>query len=269
MKTQPTKSTSLNPGRSLRPVLMTVFVSVLGLSAAWADTAGEAQLQKTLAAHGGLEHWKATRSLAYTMKGFPLTELIARENRSTVDLVTRKNRIDGPGYTVGFNGTDAWSLPGPKSSGLPSRFVTLGSFYFVGIPFVLADEGVEVNDGGTKTYNGKRYRVLDVGFKPGVGHSAEDNYQIYIDPQTERVALIHHNVTELYEKSVRVTWVYNDYSQVGPLFLPSRLTFFQGFSETQDESQGKSYTVTNYEASRSQPDASLYTPPAGASINDQ
>lgn len=85
------------------------------------------------------------------------------------------------------------------------------------------------------------------------------------------MALIHHNVTELYEKETRVTWVYNDYTPVGPsgLLLPAKLTLYQGCSDSPDVDAGASYTVGDYRVNKDQPKASLYQAPANASINDQ
>jgi len=232
---------------------------------------GRQQLEKTLQAHGGLSNWQRYGSLAYTMKGFPLTGQTAKPNRSTVDLKTRTNRIEGPDFVVGFDGTRSWSTPGPKSTGLPTRFFSLGSFYFVGIPFVLADPGVKVAWDGQKPFQGKNYNVLNVTFTSGVGHSDKDNYQVYIDPSTNRVALINHNVTEIYDEKTRVTWVYDAYIPVGNsgLVLPSKLAFYQGWSENPDPKQGASYTVDDYEAGTARPEVSLYQAPQGASINDQ
>ena len=39
-------------------------------------------------------------------------------------------------------------------------------------------------------------RVVHVGYDRGVGHSSKDDYALYIDPDTDRLALINHSVTE-------------------------------------------------------------------------
>ena len=255
--------------------LSLILAGIISLPAfSWANdarAAGAAQLQKTLAAHGGLATWQGYGSLNYTMQGFPLSEQIAKPNRSFVDLKSRTNRIEGEGFVVGFDGQNSWSTPAPKASGLPSRFVSLGSFYFVGIPFVLADPGVNVSWDGSKSFQGKTCHVLDVSFSNGVGHSAEDNYQIYIDPATDRVALINHNVTELYDEKTRVTWVYNDYAAVGSdgLVLPRSLTFYQGWNENPAADSGATYQVLDYQVAADRQQPSLYQAPADASINDQ
>lgn len=251
-------------------VLAAITFTGLGFSTLHAaDDAGQARLAQVLEAHGGLDKWQSFGTLAYTMKDFPLSEQIAQENRSTVDLVSRQNRIEGPGYTVGFDGENAWSVPGPKSSGLPSRFVNLGSFYFIGLPFVLADPGVNVADSGKSTFQGKEYDTLTVTFGEGVGHSDDDNYVVFIEPETNRVALIHHNVTELYDEATRVTWVYNGYTEVNGLQIPSKLTFYQGWNENPDPATGATYTVENIELKKDRPDNSIYQAPETASINDQ
>jgi hypothetical protein len=267
------KTNKPNHHRSLTPVaaLAGVLLLVLQSFTAQADPASEGRqlLQQTLEAHGGLEKWNAYQTLAYTMKGFPLTPEIAQTNRSRVNLKTRQNRIDGSGFVVAFDGKNAWSTPKPKASGLPSRFVTLGSFYFVGIPFVFADAGVQVESTGKQTFLGKPYDTLRITFGKQVGHSSDDNYVVFLDPASHRVALIHHNVTEVYAPDQRVTWVYDEYQNQDGLWIPKKLTYFGGWNPSPDVASGKSYTVSEIALDRVAPEAALYTAPQGASINDQ
>jgi len=219
-------------------------------------------LAPTLEAHGGLERFRSRRQFAYTMDGFPLSPQMAKRNRSTVDLHRRFNRIDGDGFVVGFDGAAAWSTPGPDAAGLPSRFVTLGSFYFIGMPFVFADEGVTVTAAGTQTFRGKPYRVLHVSYDRGTGYTSKDDYNVFVDPRTDRVALINHSVTENPDID-RVTWVFDRWQRVDGLLVPSQMTFFAGWNP-EDPGDGATFTVEDVVFSKIAPDAGLYTRPADA-----
>ncbi|MHC5113805.1 MAG: hypothetical protein ACYTGP_05195 [Planctomycetota bacterium] len=222
-------------------------------------------LAATFDAHGGLDRFRSYRQLAYTMDGFPLSPQMAKRNRSTVDLHRRFNRIDGDGFTVGFDGTDAWSEPVADASGLPSRFVTLGSFYFIGMPFVFGDEGVVVTPAGTQTFRGRSYRVFQIGYVRGTGYTSKDDYTVLIDPATDRLALIHHSVTENPDVD-RVTWVFDRWQTVDGLLVPAQLTFHPGWNPD-DPGEGHSFTVEDVHLSAVAPDASLYARPKGATVD--
>jgi len=77
--------------------------------------------------NGGLDQWRKQKSLTYTLRDFPLSP------------------------------QEAWSVPGPDAVGLPPRFFSLGSFYFIGMPFVFADPGIILKNKGTASFRGKLY----------------------------------------------------------------------------------------------------------------
>ena len=133
-------------------------------------------LAQTFKAHGGLDDWRQQRTFVYTLNGFPLSPQVIKPNTSIVDLHRRYNRIEGVGFTVGFDGSRAWSVPGPDAVGLPPRFVSLGSFYFIGMPFVFGDDGIVLEDQGAGTFRGETYRMVRVSYAARVGYSSEDDY---------------------------------------------------------------------------------------------
>ena len=153
-------------------------------------------LAKTLAAHGGISRWQQQRTFSYRLNGFPLSPQAAKPNTSTVDLLHRRNRIVGEGFTVGFDGKEAWATPTAKAAGLPARFFSLGSFYFIGMPFVFADAGVHVEELPRASFRGKEYRVLRATYARGVGYTPDDDYVLYVDQETGMLKLIHHAVME-------------------------------------------------------------------------
>lgn len=224
------------------------------------DVAGGLQgaMQKTFDAHGGLDRWRAQRQFSYALDGFPLSQQVARPHRQTVDLRTRRNRIESEGFTVGFNGKVAWSVPGPDAVGLPIRFFNLGSFYFIGMPFVFGDDGVVLQEKGYGTFDGKTYRVVDVRYAGETGHSSEDQYTLFIDPETNRLALINHSVTEIGIE--RVTWVFDEWQQVNGFIVPARMTFHQGWNP-ENPGDGATFTITDVTFDAIAPDRAIYAQP--------
>lgn len=231
-----------------------------------AGTSSDNPLVKTFEAHGGLDKWDGKGTMIYTLDGFPLSPQVAKPNKSTVDLKNRYNLIEGEGFTVGFNGLQAWAVPGPDAVGLPTRFFNLGSFYFIGMPFVFGDPGTVITDAGTATFKGKTYRVANVGYKRGTGYTSSDDYVLLIDPVTDRLALIHHSVTEVPDVD-RVTWVFNEWQEVDGLLVPALLTFYPGWNP-EDPGEGSVTVIRNVSFSDDSPDPSIYNPPDEAVIDD-
>lgn len=223
-------------------------------------------LDQTFKAHGGISKWQEQHALSYTMVGFPLTPQVAKPNKSTVDLKNRYNRIESDDFVVGFNGEKGWCVPNQEAVGLKPRFFSLGSFYFVGIPFVFADPGVVLEDAGEAMFKGKTYKLVKVGYKTGTGHTSKDDYHIFIDPDTSMLALINHSVTEVPDVE-RVTWVYNEWQNVDGLLIPSSITFYAGWNPD-EPGKGSIYTIENAKFSKVSPDVSIYQPPENAVIDD-
>jgi len=239
-----------------------VFLLLIPFKLSFAENEG--LLDKTYEAHGGLEKWNEQNTIIYTMVGFPLTPQVAKPNKSTVDLKNRYNRIESEEFTVGFNGETAWTIPSPEAVGLPPRFFSLGSFYFNGMPFVFADPGLILTDAGTATFQGKSYRLINVGFEKGTGHSSKDDFQLLINPETNKLALINHSVTEIQVE--RVTWVFNEWQDVNGLLVPSKLTYYPGWNPD-NPGEGAVYTIENVSFSTKSPNKSIYDPPANAVID--
>ena len=229
-----------------------------------AASTASSPLAATYDAHGGLDRWQSMHSLSYVLGGFPLSSQVARPNRSTVDLHTRSNRIEGEGFTVGWDGAQAWSVPGPDAVGLPPRLFLLGSFYFIGMPFVFADDGVILEETGSGTFAGKTYRVVNAGYEHGIGHSSKDDYTLFLDPETSRLALIHHSVTETGVE--RVTWVFNEWQEASGLLIPARMTFYSGWNP-EDPGEGTAFTIKDVVFGTSAPDRALYAAPADGVID--
>lgn len=228
------------------------------------DQAARALLEECLAAHGGLERYRAFGTMRYETVGFPLNPVVATRAKGTVELATRYNRIDGEGFSAGFDGKAGWKVLRPDVLAMPIRGYVLGNYYFLAFPFVFADESAVLSDGGTKRYRGKEYRVLNVGFGRGTGHHSEpDEFAIYIDPQTKRVAMANYSVKEF--GLARVTWEYREWQTADGIVTPARVALLPGFEE-EPTAEAKEATVENVAFETARPDAAIYAPPEGAVV---
>ena len=67
-------------------------------------------------------------------------------------------------------------------------------YYFVGLPFVLSDEGVNFSKFDNITYEGEDHYVVKAAFGDGVG-DASDYYILYLNAKTFRLSAIRYIVS--------------------------------------------------------------------------
>jgi len=178
-------------------------------------------LVKVFDAHGGLEQWKKQRTLSYVLPKPELSET------HTIDLWSRKDRIDTEQFSMGFDGDQAWLLDTDETYEGDVGFYHNLMFYFYGMPFVLADDGIMYTATEDLEYEGKEYPGLQIAYESGVGASSKDEYYIHYDPETHQMAWLGYTVTyRSGESSDNVKWInYNDWQKVNGLLLPKSITW--------------------------------------------
>lgn len=175
--------------------------------------------QKVLDAHGGLETWNKMNTLKFTAtQRQPVTKYV-------VDLKSRKETISIDGkYTFGNDGKTVWITPARDS--FPSknpRFVKNLLFYFVAVPFVFADDGVNLKDLGMQKVDDRDYQVIKATFGDGVGDAPDDQYVMYIHPKTSRVHFITYSVTYFDKsKATKYNALMYQWQNVNGLLFPSK-----------------------------------------------
>lgn len=175
--------------------------------------------QKVLDAHGGLETWNKMNTLKFSStRRAPITNY-------TIDLKNRKEIIEAEGkYTLGNDGKTVWVSPARDSfPGKNPRFMKNLTFYFVAIPFVLADEGVNLTDLGSKEVNDRKYNVIKATFGEGVGDASEDQYLLYINPNTDKIDFINYSVTYFDKtKATKYNALKYEWQNVNGLLFPEK-----------------------------------------------
>ena len=96
---------------------------------------------------------------------------------------------------MGFNGDVAWITPGPEAFASPARFWALTPYYFVGMPFVLADPGAQFESLPDATLDGQTYELVKVTYAAGTGDAPDDYYILYLHPGSHRLDALRYVVT--------------------------------------------------------------------------
>jgi len=213
--------------------------------------------KKVLDAHGGLDRWKAQRSVSFK-KG----------DTHLVDLNNRNEIIKKEGaYTLGFNGDEMWISPNRDSfPGKDPLFYRNLHFYFFALPFVLADPGVNLEEMGMKEINGKNYNVIKATFGNGVGDAPEDQYILYTDPESHRIELTNYSVTYFdKDNATKYNAMTYTWQEVDGLVVPSSYAGYKWENESLGEKRYEA-TFEMIAFSKENLPASTFKAPEGAWI---
>lgn len=180
-------------------------------------------LTKVFDAHGGLDTWKTMRTLEFSMEKPDGNEI------TTTDLKERYSLVEMPKHTIGFDGENVWmkSKENAKYDGNPKFYYNL-MFYFYAMPFVLADDGITYSEAKPLTIEGKTFPGIQISYASGIGASPDDQYVLYYDADTNKMAWLAYTVT--FGKTEKSTdWHFIKYAQwqeVDGLLLPETMTWY-------------------------------------------
>lgn len=181
-----------------------------------------AELAKVFEAHGGLENWKEKRTLTFTI---PKPE--AAETH-TIDLYDRRDKIEMPEASMGFDGDKVWLMDGNDSyKGNPAMYHNL-MFYFYTMPWVLADDGISYDEAEPLQFEGTSYPGIHFSFDAGIGASPKDDFYLYYEPETHQMAWLGYTFTFGSDStSEDVSYIrYADWMKVDDVMLPKTLTWY-------------------------------------------
>jgi hypothetical protein len=148
-------------------------------------------------AHGGLQGWFERGALKFRFSYRPKGGRPARDTRQVIDTWSSRARhelSDDASQRFGWDGQRAW-LQGMEEDKHKARFWALTPFYFIAIPFVLADKGVNLAKLEPTELEGRAYELVKVTYGDGVGDSPKDFYIIYIDKESHRVGGVRYIVS--------------------------------------------------------------------------
>ncbi len=162
-----------------------------------ASEAGQ-RIWQAIEAHGGLARWYGNGPLAFRFNYQPLGDGTPRDTYEVASYwsaQTRHRLAQDTTVQYGWDGQQAWAYPTDTLIPYDVRFWSLTPYYFVGIPFVLADEGINLTLMEPDTLLGASYDLVKVTFNAEVGDAPDDYYVIYIAQDNQRVEAIRYIVS--------------------------------------------------------------------------
>lgn len=172
-------------------------------------------------AHGGIIPWQRHQALTFTVQS-------GKQAAEThhVNLNDRKVLIESDSFRLGRDDNGVWVAPAADALDRNPVFYHNLVFYFYGIPFLMADPGVNHEDAGTRSLNGKSYRALKVTFDDDVGDAPDDEYILLADPESMQMEWLLYTVTYFVNEKVTNynALRYSDWQKTGDLVMPGKLT---------------------------------------------
>ena len=161
-----------------------------------ATEAGQ-RIWQAIEAHGGLARWYSNGPLHFQFNYQPLDDSTPRNTYEVANYwsaQTRHQLVEDTTVQYGWDGQQAWAT---DTAAVPYnvRFWSLTPYYFVGIPFVLGDPGVNLESLGKDTFEDKTYDLVKVTFGDNVGDAPDDYYVIYVGQEDHRVGALRYIVS--------------------------------------------------------------------------
>ena len=210
----------------LKTICFFCFTLLVACSSGDERAAGNAQaypeyFMEVLEAHGGLEKWKQMRALQYRLSEDGKTET------HIIDLKNRKDLVKADSFSLGYNGEQVWVSPNKAAfPGKSAKFYHNLYFYFLAMPYVLADPGVAYQQLENMELQGQQYQVIEASFGEGVGNSPEDKYRLLVNPETKQLEWLLYTVTFFDgQPSDKFNALkFEDYQEHQGLLFPHKLT---------------------------------------------
>ena len=247
-QTDPGKSTESTPKTSVKSVSSE-------------EAKGIELLDQCIAAHGGIDNWNKFAGLSYDLEsgGKSIYQLTQLQDRRTY--------TKSENFEIGSDGKTVWAKPNAeKVPGKSAAFYYNLDFYFVAIPFVLKDPGVNVSYLGKASPDGSEYDLLKISYGSEVGLSPEDLYFLYLDPTNHQLKILTYTVSYFDKTNEKVNSgkKYLDYKNVQGILMPTKMVNHRWKDGKLGENSNRDRLITNLKFHKTIPDEKVFEVPEGA-----
>ena len=199
-----------------------------------ADPSALAAADSCVLAMGGWEGWNQARYLTFDFvierEGEELRRTTHQWDRFGGNCRVQGSNREGVHYDVVMNITSQEGtvlLEGePADEESHASFLELAhgvfinDMYWLLMPFKLHDPGVHLTDEGARTdEDGNTWRVIHLRFDTGVGLTSEDQYWVYLDPETYRVHRWDFHLEGMEKEKPANVASWEGWQQYGPIWL--------------------------------------------------
>lgn len=181
-------------------------------------------------AHGGLEKWYNNGPLNFRFNYQPLSGSGQRDSYQTIDTWSNRAKHTSAADSTahyGWNGKTAWvQAKDSLAFTYDTRFWALTPIYFLGQPFILDGQGVNLELLPQKIYKEKEYDLIKVTFDEGTGDAPDDYYILYFNTSSHQLGVIRYIVSypQYFKKGEHLPEKFmdlSDYKTIDGITLPT------------------------------------------------
>lgn len=234
---------------------------------------------KAIEAHGGLATWLSHGTVEFEFDYRPLGQPEGRRySFQRIDLWRAHGRHEELGDDAeaefGFDGEQAWIVPGPEAFASTARFWTTTPYYFLGMPFVLGDPGAKFELLPDADLDGEPHRLVRVTYDEGTGDSPDDYYVVYLHPERGTLSALRYIVAypgffAEGEHSPEKMMVYSDFEEIEGLRIARRFDTYTWDADANERGEKVTeVTASRIDFGQAYPD-DLFAPVEGAHIEPE
>jgi hypothetical protein len=177
--------------------------------------------QKCLQYHG-FNVWKDLNGLEFS------TDSENGREHHIIDLVSRNTCVIGDTYSILRNKEGFFVSPSLEAYDGDPVFYHNVNFYFVGMPFVFTDSGVEYETMGDYELSDTIYHGIQIQFESGVGVADQDRYIVLVDKNTYAMRYLLFTMTYFDQKKSQQWYAkrFDNFKKISGIRLPTRMTSF-------------------------------------------
>ncbi|MEP5339735.1 MAG: hypothetical protein ABJL44_09630 [Algibacter sp.] len=219
-------------------------------------------ISKVFDAHGGIAVWNSIENLVFEI------EHPEGNEKTTTALKSRKSLIETDEFKIGFDGEKVWIKQDSLVYKGNAKFYYNLMSYFYAMPFILGDYGIIYENVEPLIFEDKAYPGIKISYNAGVGESPEDEYILYYDSETNKMAWLGYTVTYFSkEKSKVFRFIkYSNWQTIEGLLLPETLIWYNSEDNKPTTKKGKELKFTNVILSKVKPKDALFEMVEGAKV---
>jgi hypothetical protein len=212
--------------------------------------------------HGGIETWNDINNLCFDIEKPDYVETY------TTSLKNRQSKIESEHWSIGNDGEQVWLMQNNEDAYQGNaRFYHNLMFYFYAMPFIVSDDGIVYENIPSTELMGQKYAAIKISYDAGVGDSADDEYIIYYDPDSNNMEWLGYTVT--YGKEGKNDdWhfiKYNSWQLVNGLTLPKDLVWYN-VEDGKPVKARNTMTFSKVTATATILESSVFLMPKGAEV---
>lgn len=109
--------------------------------------------------------------------------------KQIIDLKDRRERIEGTGFTLGFDRNDTWVYTDTSYKGNPLFYKKM--FYYYAMPFVIGNDGIVYCETNDLVFDGESSAEIKIPYDDNVRVGSKDEWFDHLNSKNNEMIWLH------------------------------------------------------------------------------